>query len=163
MQPDVAVRVWFEQCELGAGECAGEVDFSGSGAVEVDPASGDVVADDGFLTVADADVEAELVGVTGPEAGLDFEGVSGGPARVQGGRAAVQPRRRGVYRPPFPECCQFGDWGGAQLGLALGLGQGELMALRQGSVGMLPPYCQLFIQPIMIRLLIGVLLKVTPA
>ena len=29
------------------------------------------------------------------------------------------------------------------------------MALRQGSVGMLPPYCQLFIQAIMIRLPFG--------
>src|SRR4051794_29567008 len=38
-----------------------------------------------------------------------------------------------------------------------------LIALRQGSVGMLPPYCQLFIQAIMIRRPSGTLLNVTPA
>ena len=45
-----------------------------------------------------------------------------------------------------------------QLGLAVDLLQGQfpgtLMALRHGSVGMLPPYCQLFIQAIMIRLFV---------
>ena len=40
---------------------------------------------------------------------------------------------------------------------------GTLIALRQGSVGMLPAYCQLFIQAIMIRRFFGTLLKVTPA
>ena len=37
------------------------------------------------------------------------------------------------------------------------------MALRQGSVGTSWPYCQLFIQAIMIRLFFGTLLNVTPA